>query len=118
VKLCKFKGSSVKAGNKLRVIARVKNYSASASGATKVQFVLSDDGTVPSPPSTVETLGTISIPAINPNKSKRVSKKFKVPEWVTPDKYYVVAIVDPDDQLDEGDEDNNVKASKKQVTVK
>jgi len=119
VGLCKFKGRNVTAGDRVRVIGRVRNVSSKRSEATSVRFVLSStnayDG---SPPEVVATLGNVNLPALGPGGFKKVKKKFRVPSGVAPGDYYVIAVADPDGTSGDANADNNYKASRKRITIR
>ena len=114
VTLCKAK---LRRG-KVKINARVRNVGTLTSETTIVRFYLSTSNTYPVGPAGVTaTLGKVNLPALNPGKSKKVKVKLKIPGWVTPGDYYVIAVADPDGDIRDSDTSNNYKASKKRITI-
>lgn len=110
VKLTKAAPKTVEAGDQLKLIARVKNKSAVNSTAAYIYFYLSPDKELDA---TDLLLGSTTVPAINKKKSKKVKKVILVPQIVGAGNYYIIAMLDVNDS----NEDNNVKASKKTIKI-
>lgn len=118
VVLSKFKGKSVIAGEKKTVIAKVKNIGTKVSDGTKIRFYLSENGTLTGPTTSVATLKTMKLAAIDPDKSKKIKVKVKIPSNIAVGDYYLIAAVDPEGTSKDSDQSNNTKASKKSIEVR
>lgn len=105
---------TVDPGDQFKVLCRVKNKGKADAGATKVYFYLSPDEFYDA--SDIE-LGSVDLPALKKKKSKKVKKTFLIPLTTPAGTYYLVVVVDKDDNVDESDETNNEKAYNKTIEV-
>jgi hypothetical protein len=118
VMLSKITGKNLTAGGTAKLIGKVKNISATASESTKLSFILSDSATYPiSPSANTVVLKTVIIGALNPGKRIKVKTTAKIPLSILPGDYYLIVVVDPEDETGDTDTSNNYKASKKSVTI-
>jgi subtilase family serine protease len=90
---CKLKGS-----------VSVTNLGSVTSPDTVVSFYLSTDGT---PGGDDSAIGQGSVRALKVGKSKAVKLKMTLPVGVSASGKYVIAVVDPADDIAETNEDNN-----------
>lgn len=119
VVLSKFKGKDFLPGKKITVIGKIKNTGTGASNATKVRFLLSDTDTYPvGPPADVITLKTVNLGPIQPNKTKKIKAKAKIPNGIASGEYYLITVVDPEGASGDSNAANNFKASKKKISIK
>lgn len=109
---CKVKGK-----NKLTLIAKVKNFGNLPSAATKVDFIMTDDGTIAGPPAAVKTIASVDLAALDPNKKKKVKIKIDPPTGVDAGEYMVVVVVDAKEDTDDTDRSNNTKVAKGKITI-
>jgi hypothetical protein len=118
VMLSKITGKDLTAGSTAKLIGKVKNISATASESTKLSFILSDSTTYPVRPSAnTAVLKTVTIGALNPGKRVKVKTTGKIPSWILPGDYYLIVVVDPDEETGDIDTSNNYKAGKKSVPI-
>jgi hypothetical protein len=118
VMVAKIRGKNLTAGSTASLIGKVKNISATASESTKLSFILSDSNTYPVLPSAnAAVLKTVTIGALNPRKSIKVKTTAKIPSNILPGDYYLIVVVDPDEETGDIDTSNNYKAGKKSVPV-
>ena len=113
------RGKNLFPGDQLTLIAKVKNFGSVASGTTKLTFYLTDDGSLdePSPSATISKLKTITVDPITPLKKKKLSVNAKLPSWVGPGTYYLVAEVDPEGKCNDTNVNNNILVAKKKLVV-
>jgi hypothetical protein len=101
-----------------RVSMRVENLGNIPAKDFNVELVLSRDSQVPVKPATFSEKfsedmllkdGSEKVDILNPGESKTVTFKDSVmiPADTTPDKYYLAAVVDPENKVDELSKDNN-----------
>jgi hypothetical protein len=118
VMVAKIGGINLTAGSTANLIGKVKNISATTSESTKLSFILSDSTTYPVRPSAnTAELKTVTIGALNPNKKIKVKTTAKIPSWILPGDYYLIVVVDPEEETGDIDTSNNYKASKKSVPI-
>jgi hypothetical protein len=118
VMLSKITGTNLSAGSAANIIGKVKNISATESESTSLSFILSDSNTYPVRPSAnTAVLKTVTIGALNPNKKIKVKTTAKIPSWILPDDYYLIVVVDPENETGDTDTSNNYKAGKKSVHI-
>lgn len=122
VTFVKPKGKKPYPGDDITLIAKVKNLGDRTSEETKLTFYLTDDGlldeTSASPAEVIKKMVTITVPAIEPGITRKLAAKGKVPSFVSPGSYYLVAEVDPDGTSGDAKPENNVKVAKKKLVVK
>lgn len=113
VKTVKGQPKKIKPGKNVTGKARIKNIGGTQSSQADVYFYLSPDQSFDA---TDSELGSNTVPALNPNKSKLVKKKAAVPN-IGEGNYYVIAYVDKNSLITDADRTNNVKASNNTVKL-
>ncbi|WP_088280523.1 CARDB domain-containing protein [Ideonella sp. A 288] len=94
-------------GDLIAASATVANTTSTAAPESVVNFYLSTDAII----TTADTLiGSAIAPAIVPGGTQVVAVTGTVPASLTAGTYYIGAIVDPANTVDEGDEANNTRA--------
>ena len=61
----------------------------------------------------IKSLGTKAVQAIAPQRKIKYTRIVKIPGYIAPGEYLLVAIVDPDGTSNDINPDNNRKVSKK-----
>ena len=124
VTFVKPKGVKPEPGDDVKLVVKVKNLGSKTSSKTKLAFYITDNGLLEdpagdtSPSEVIKRLAVISMPEIAPGKVKRIITRGKVPSWVAPGEYILLAEVDPNNSSGDSDITNNVKAAKKALIVK
>lgn len=83
---------------------KVSNLGKGTAGASVVELVLSEDGTLDGGDYVV---GTYHVPVLKGKKSKPVKATFTYPSSVADGKYHLLAVVDPEGLIAESNEGNN-----------
>lgn len=114
------KGKNLFPGDELTLIAKVKNLGDVNSTPTKLTFYLTDDGELEedaAPAAVIKKMITIDVGTVLPKKQVKLSVKGKIPSWVAPGTYYLVAQVDPAESSNDTDKSNNIKVAKKKIVI-
>lgn len=100
-------------GKKGKFIAIVKNSEFNYSCASKVSFYLSKDEKI----SKKDTLlGTLDVPQIKGSGKKKIKLIMNLPDKIKPGKYYLLVLLNPDEDPKEFNPENNLKLL--EVTVR
>ncbi len=99
--------ASANRGDVVALNATVANPSNSPAAASSVNFYLSIDGVVTTADS---LLGSVATPALPGGTQQVVSANLAIPTTIATATYFIGAIVDPANTLDEADEANNAAA--------
>ena len=124
VTFVKPKGVKPEPGDNVKLVVKVKNLGTRTSEATKLSFYLTDDGLLEdagefvTPSEVIKRLTTINVPGITAGSVKRIVTTGKIPSWVAPGEYILMAEVDPNNTSGDSDITNNVKTAKKKLIVK
>jgi subtilisin family serine protease/subtilase family serine protease len=96
--------ASAARGTPITVVATVSNPSATAVPASTLNLYLSVDGVI----TAADTLlGSVAVLALAGGQQQAVSASFGVPATLAGGNYFIGAVVDPDNLIDEGNEQNN-----------
>jgi subtilisin family serine protease len=99
--------ASANRGDAVTLDVTVANPSSMAAPASSLRLYLSIDGVITT---TDILLGSVATPALAAGEQTVVSASVTIPTSIASAPYFLGAIVDPDDIIDEGDELNNAKA--------
>jgi hypothetical protein len=116
--LAKISGKKATAGGTVKLVGKIKNISDTPGEATQLRFLLADSSSYPvGPAANVIPLKTVGIASLAPGKSLKVKTTAKVPDGTLPGDYYLVVVVDPDNETDDPVPSNNYMVSKKSITI-
>jgi subtilisin family serine protease len=99
--------TSANRGDVVALSATVANLGSSATPASSVNFHLSTDAII----TAADTLvGSVATPALTAGTQQVVGTNVTIPSTIATGTYFIGAIVDPANLIDEGNEANNAKA--------
>ncbi len=110
----KVKPSTAGPGDRLRLIAKVKNRSGQRSRATTVDFYLSADKHLEGEP---RWLGAAKLAAMSTGKRKSARLTTRLPEDLDPGRYYLVAVADGGKANYDLHRQNNLVLGRKRIKV-
>jgi hypothetical protein len=105
---------AVTPGGMLRIIAKAKNHSNSASLPSKVDFYLSAKR---SGADELRWIGSADLASLAGGKKKTIRLRAVVPEDLEPGEYRLISVVDQDKDNYDLARDNNVSVSKKTIEI-
>lgn len=113
------KGSQLEPGDIFTCIAKIKNFGTKASEGVKLEFYITDDGNLEEGPATnIKMVKSASFLPLEPGKSRLVKLQAKIPSWINPGSYILVAKVDPNETSDDDAFENNLKVAKRKLVIK
>ena len=113
VLVSKYRGSNLRAGKNIKLIGRIKNIGNRDSKPTKVRFALKAADDLPASNDAMIILDTLDLPALTPDKRKKLKTKYEIPDDMAAGDYYLVTIVDPAGDSGDRNTANNSRDSKK-----
>lgn len=114
------KGTNLYSGDKFTCIAKVKNLGDKVSDAVKLEFYITDDGSLedPSAPQKIKMVKRVDVEPLDPGKSRLIKAEAKLPSWLGAGNYILVAKLDPKGVSDDSQTANNLKVGKKKLKIK
>ena len=115
------KGTRLEPGDKFTCVAKIKNIGSKESDSVKLEFYITDDGSiedeVAAPPALIKMVKRVNFQALAPGKSRLVKVEAKIPNWLNPGSYVLVAKVDAKETGNDDNYENNIKIGKKKLKV-
>jgi hypothetical protein len=109
----KVKEKNLYPGDSVKVIVKIKNIGGADAGNFKISYVLSDDGSL-LPASALLELKTLNYKKIiKAGKKVKITTTITIPTWIGSGDFYLVGVIDPDNQTHDADASNNAKAGKR-----
>jgi hypothetical protein len=114
VKFVKAREKVLSPGDQITLITRIKNKSKNPTPASSVRFYLSPDKELSASDKLIDEA---VVPPLGKRKGKKIKKIFILPMSLGDGMYYIIAIVDEDEQIKDKNRDNNAKASNKKIEI-
>jgi hypothetical protein len=111
------KAGDVSPGDRIKVVAKIKNLSSSASDAVTVRFILVGSSNATTTAAFETTLKDVKLSSLAPGKARRVSARIKVPASVGSGAYLLLTVVDPEGEGRDLNPGNNSKTGSKLINV-